>query len=1189
MKFFIKAMICFFAVMVFVFSFDITAEAAVGGSCGSGVNWSYENGTLRIYGNGRMNDMSRSSQPWKSYKDSISNVIIEEGITYIGAEAFYEIASIKTVSLPDTLKGIGYAAFCWCEGLERIDIPGSVETIGENAFWCCLDLTEVNFSEGLIEIKDEAFTFCRLLTSLSFPQSLETIGYWAFGDCSDLESVYMPGVKNIGESCFSGCSSLRLVKLGEGLFNIKTSTFAYCYSLGSITIPGSVEYIGDTAFYLCENIGTVTFKGTVPEISEIAFAGASAVIRYPSCNTEWENVSGETFGGSISYRSYGVEGHDYSQTTVEPTCLHWGYTVNSCVDCSEYYMDNYIYALGHAWDSGVTSGSKTTYTCTRCKTQRYEYSVSGTCGSNAYWTLDTEKGILNITGTGGITNKSGYAKYKDSIKSVVINYGITSIGAEAFFEFENIESISIPETVKSIGESAFVWCRNLKELVIPEGVTRINESTFWGCEYLEKLVLPSTLEYIATESFYYCKHLKKLEIPDSVTTIEELAFWYCQGLEEVNIPKGVTELAEDTFSSCTKLKKVTFHDKLEVIGIDAFSGCSSLENIDIPESVHTIKDTAFWGCSSLKEVVIPGSVMNFGHMVFGNCSNLRSIKFTGNPPVFSETAFKNFSTTVLYRAGNSAWTSSVRKQYGGSVTWKNYYVDGHIFSYEVKEPSCTCWGYTKYSCIDCNEYYMDNYRDPVGHEWELTETTYSYMKYRCVRCDEIKMVYTVNGYCGSNVRWSLNTEEGILKIYGTGSMNNMGRNSQPWSGYKDSIKQVIIESGVSSIGSYAFYEHPVLEYVEIPSTVKSIGLGAFCWSQQLKEITIPEGVTSIPEDCFWACSSLKVINLPSTIKTIGQGAFYYTAIKSIYLADGITDIGEDAFWYCTYLESVTIPKSLKILRETIFSSCSKLKSVTLHDGITEIQRSAFSHCGALTSVTLPKNLKIIGESAFSNTAISKITIPENVTSIDGYVFGGSLKEIHFLGNAPQFDAKTFNGITVTAYYPENSASWSSNVRTNYGGKITWISEACMHLICSYEVFEPDCEQGGYRMCSCLVCGMVYADSYVEPMGHSFCEWYIVKEPAVGEKGEERRDCEKCGYYEVKEIPALCEYGDVNGDGKINVIDASVVRKAAAKVIVLDENQIAAADVNGDGKVNVIDASLIRKYAAKVISVFPVEE
>ena len=262
-----------------------------------------------------------------------------------------------------------------------------------------------------------------------------------------------------------------------------------------------------------------------------------------------------------------------------------------------------------------------------------------------------------------------------------------------------------------------------------------------------------------------------------------------------------------------------------------------------------------------------------------------------------------------------------------------------------------------------------------------------------------------------------------------------------------------------SIGSYAFYEHPALISVEIPDTVKSIGLGAFAWSQLLEEITIPDGVTSIPEDCFWACTGLKTINLPDSIRTIGQGAFYYTAITSINLSDKITDMGEDAFWYCTNLKSVKIPKSVTVLRETIFSSCSSLTSVTLHDNITEIQRSAFSHCKSLTSITLPKKLKILGESSFSGARITKITFPENLRTIDGYVFGGSVKEVHFLGNAPEFDAKTFNGATATAYYPEGSSSWNGKLQ-NYGGTITWKTEPCGHLLTEEYIYDATCVQEG---------------------------------------------------------------------------------------------------------------------------------
>ena len=139
---------------------------------------------------------------------------------------------------------------------------------------------------------------------------------------------------------------------------------------------------------------------------------------------------------------------------------------------------------------------------------------------------------------------------------------------------------------------------------------------------------------------------------------------------------------------------------------------------------------------------------------------------------------------------------------------------------------------------------------------------------------------------------------------------------------------------------------------------------------------------------------------------------------------------------------------------------------------------------------------------------------------------------------------------------------------------------------------PTCTETGLTEGKhCSVCGEVLvAQEVVEATGHTFGEWYETKAPTKEENGEKRRDCENCEYYETGIVPAVgFRYGDVNSDGKINVIDANLVRKAAAKLITLDEEQKLAADVNGDGRVNVIDANLIRKFAAKLITVFPVEE
>lgn len=1170
-----KVILILLCVLVGGLLLPVDAQAAASGSCGSGVYWSVDSGTLTIYGSGSMYDYSKNTIPWYSQKDSITHVEIQSGVTAIGTSAFEELSALKTVTIPDTVTSIGDNAFCWAESLTSVDIPGSVKTIGENAFWCCLDLTEVTFHEGLQVIDREAFTFCRLLTELNLPESLRSIGYWAFGDCTDLIRVNIPaGVYALEDSVFSGCTSLKTVTFQEGLTGIGNSTFAYCFELENITIPGSVQTIGDTAFYLCSALGTVTFTGDPPVISDSAFADATATVRYPACNTAWEDCA-DSYGGSLSWESYSVEGHAYGDAVVPATCLTWGYTRHTCTDCGEVYMDNYVAALGHSWDGGSTSGSKTTYTCTRCGEKRYEYSVSGSCGANARWTLDTEEGILRITGTGSISRS--WNSYKSSIRHVIIEEGITAIGAECFFEYDAIETIQIPDTVQSIGMQAFVWCSSLKSVTIPEGVTSIGESTFWGCESLEELILPSTLRSIGPENFYRCDSLKTLVIPEGVTSIGELAFWDCGGLEEITIPASVTELSKDVFNGCSNLHTVNLPDTLTTIGEDAFSYCSSLNNITIPDSVTTLGDTAFWGCKKLSSVVIPGGVASFGSGVFYGCSSLSYIRFAGEPPVFAEDAFWGTSTTVKYPyALRSAWSAHTGNKYEGTIYWSSYSVTGHNYTDTVQPATCENRGYTRHTCTDagCTMYYMDSYTAALGHTWDEGCGSDTYWTYTCTRCAKTRTVYTVGGSCGANVRWRLNTEEGLLTIYGTGTMYNYSRTA-PWASYKDSITRVVVESGVTSIGNYAFYEHSELQSIELPDTIRSLGLGSFAWAESLTSIRIPEGVTAIPEDCFWACLAMVEISLPSTVKTIGQGAFYSTDITTIDLPAGLVDIGEDAFWQCYELTSVTIPEGVTVLRYNVFGSCSSLHTANLHDGITEIERSAFNGCSALKNMTLPANLRTVGVNALSDIAVSSLTFPETLTFLDsGVLYGASVKEIYFLGDAPGFDAKAFSGYSGTAYYPQYNSTWTASVRQNYGGTITWIGEGtCSHDYIA-DVIPPTCVWEGYTFYTCVICGEVYMDDYTDPLGHIPGTPVWENEQPNGSH-DEVVYCDFCGKELSRESILVYIPGDINGDGEVDNKDVTRLFRYLSGYDV--EVVEAALDVNGDGTVDNKDLTRLFRY------------
>ena len=137
--------------------------------------------------------------------------------------------------------------------------------------------------------------------------------------------------------------------------------------------------------------------------------------------------------------------------------------------------------------------------------------ASGECGkdgSNLTWTLDSE-GTLTISGEGEMQNYSysrnvPWYSYRESIRTAVIENGVTSICNYAFDYCSNLSSITIPDGVTSIGNSAFSGCSSLSSITIPEGVTSIGNSAFWGCSSLRSIALPEGLTSIDSYAFRYC-------------------------------------------------------------------------------------------------------------------------------------------------------------------------------------------------------------------------------------------------------------------------------------------------------------------------------------------------------------------------------------------------------------------------------------------------------------------------------------------------------------------------------------------------------------------------------------------------------------------------------------------------------------------------------------------------------------
>lgn len=249
---------------------EARAEEVAGGSFQDRVTWSLDDsGTLTISGTGYV-DRDMGQLPWVR---DVKKVVVEEGITALGDNAFNGYVNVTAITLPDTLTGIGSYAFKRCEKLEQLHIPEGVTYIGSNAFAGCSLLREINIPDGVTTIWGATFQDCSSLAEIQIPLGVTKIEGRAFSGCSSLESIELPsGITEIEEGTFSGCSSLRVVSIPFGVTYIAPRAFADCTGLKTVWLPGTVEELALDSFAGCDNIRRVMYGSSRGRFFDLVYA-----------------------------------------------------------------------------------------------------------------------------------------------------------------------------------------------------------------------------------------------------------------------------------------------------------------------------------------------------------------------------------------------------------------------------------------------------------------------------------------------------------------------------------------------------------------------------------------------------------------------------------------------------------------------------------------------------------------------------------------------------------------------------------------------------------------------------------------------------------------------------------------------------------------------------------------------------
>ena len=194
---------------------------------------------------------------------NLTSFTCEGVVTRIEEEAFYR-QSIRELVFNDGLEYIGKGAFGHCDSLKSVSLGRNVKYIGNGAFSGASKLVDIYLGEELDSIDSSAFSECDSLKKIVLPQTLRYIGPWAFGKCCNLNSVTLPAqLKEIGSRAFYYCSALSEIVVPDSVTSIEESTFEGCYNLNSVTLPAQLKEIGRNAFKGCQ-LKEITCYSAIP-------------------------------------------------------------------------------------------------------------------------------------------------------------------------------------------------------------------------------------------------------------------------------------------------------------------------------------------------------------------------------------------------------------------------------------------------------------------------------------------------------------------------------------------------------------------------------------------------------------------------------------------------------------------------------------------------------------------------------------------------------------------------------------------------------------------------------------------------------------------------------------------------------------------------------------------------------------
>ena len=657
--------------------------------------------------------------------------------------------------------------------------------------------------------------------------------------------------------------------------SIGSYAFSGCSGIHRLVILNNVTSIGQYAFSGCSGIDSLYIGSGVISIGNCAFNNCSGIHRLVIPN---------------SVTSIGVAAFD------------------GCTGIDSLYIGSGVTTIGSSAFSGCSVLKYMFYNAKNLENgyfMQYERHYQGTC-YDCYFTspfhnTPTDNFRTLVIGDSVRTIPAGCFYGRSSIDStVVIPDNVTSIVDGAFYGCSGIDSLYIGSGVASIGREAFRNCSglrymhynarnmsttnfmnfnfyyspfyytatsNLRTLVIGGSVRAIPDSCFYGRSSIDStVVIPDSVTSIGISAFNGCSGIDTLIIGSGLTTIPQYAFQNCSGIHRLVIPNNVTSIGSYSFKGCSGIDTLAIGSGLTTIPQYAFQNCSGISKLTIPDRVTSIGQSAFSGCSGIDTLVIGSGLTTIPQYAFQYCSNIHRLVIPDNVTGISSYAF--------------------------------------------------------YGCSSIDSLYIGS-----GVASIMPSAFYG--------CTELKYMYY--NARNLNMAYFMRSSNSSSPFYNTATNN---------------FRTLVIGDSIRTIPTGCFYDRSSIDSLYIDSGVTSIGSSAFYNCDNI--LFINTNARYIGNSAFANCNRLVSVTLGDSVQTLGSGAFSGCfRLNNVMLGESITSIGDSAFRGCIRLIKPELPNSLATIGTRAFDGCGDINGkLTFPTSITHIGDYAYNGVGTITEIEM---------------------------------------------------------------------------------------------------------------------------------------------------------------------------------------------------------------------------------------------